>query len=162
MIESMNPRETILVAARAPMKIMGRNTIKDNIITLNWHMPVSFKPPLFAVALGKTRFTLRLLQASGIFSVNLVPLSMKDAAVYCGSFSGEHIDKFAKAGLEKGECSTIDCPYIKGSVVHMECKVAQSIDAGDHVLIIGTVLHEEKHNSMKRLFNQKDRIFVEL
>jgi flavin reductase (DIM6/NTAB) family NADH-FMN oxidoreductase RutF len=162
MIEFLNPRETIMVSCRAEMTILGKKVVKDNLITLNWHMPVSFQPSLLAIALAKNRYSLKIIQRSRLFCVNLIPLGMEKAAVFCGSYSGEHMDKFSKAGLEKTECSRIECPAIKGSVAHIECQVENEIIAGDHVIIIGKVLSSEKHSDEKRLYNLRDRIFTEI
>lgn len=162
MIEALNPRETVLVTSRAPMTILGKEVIKDNILTVNWHMPVSFKPPLFAVSIGKTRYSEKLIRKSRVFAVNFIPYSMKSAALYCGSYSGEHLDKFAKATLEKKECEQIDCPWIKGSVAHLECTLEQAIDAGDHIIFLGKVLQSRRHSHETRLISLQDNIFTEL
>ena len=57
MSELTDPRQVILVSSRAEMDILGKKELKDNIITLAWHMPVSFNPKLYAIAIGKTRFS---------------------------------------------------------------------------------------------------------
>jgi flavin reductase (DIM6/NTAB) family NADH-FMN oxidoreductase RutF len=53
-----NPRQTILLTCRWK----GR----DNIMTLDWHTPLSFDPMLYAVSIGKTRFSLNLVKKSKV------------------------------------------------------------------------------------------------
>jgi flavin reductase (DIM6/NTAB) family NADH-FMN oxidoreductase RutF len=89
-----NPRQTILLSCRGRASVLGKNLIKDNIITLSWHTPVSFEPVLYAIAIGKTRFSAKLISQSKVFCVNFVPFSMEKEAAYCGRNSGEHLDKF--------------------------------------------------------------------
>ena len=92
-IALLYPRQTILVTT----ELEG----KDNIITLDWHMPVSVKPLLYAICIGKKKFSRKLIDDSGVFAVNFVPYKLKDAAIFCGRNSGEHIDKFEKTVCDK-------------------------------------------------------------
>ena len=59
-----NPRQTILVTSRAEIDIIGKEVQKDDIITLSWHMPVSFKPSIYAIAIGKSKFSSKLIEKS--------------------------------------------------------------------------------------------------
>jgi len=70
MSEITSPRQTILVSCR--------DRIKDNLITVAWHMPASFSPELYAIALGKTRFSCRMIKKSKCFVVNFMPFNLKD------------------------------------------------------------------------------------
>ena len=51
------PRNVILVTCEAETDIMGKEVDKKNAITLSWHMPVSFNPWLYAIAIGKEKFS---------------------------------------------------------------------------------------------------------
>ena len=44
---------------------------KDNVMAAGWHMPVSVEPSLYAVAIGKARYTRDLIHRSKVFVVNL-------------------------------------------------------------------------------------------
>ena len=111
-----NPRQTILVSCRGKASVLGREVTKDNIITLSWHMPTSFEPNLYAIAIGKTRFSAKLIGQSKVFCVNFIPLSMEKEAAYCGRNSGEHIDKFEEGNILKEECEKISCPRLKEAI----------------------------------------------
>lgn len=155
-----NPRQVVLVTSRADMKIMGKDILKDNIITLAWHMPVSFSPSLYAIAVGKTRFSCGLIKKSKSFVVNFLPYSLKEKAVICGSKSGEHIDKFAEAKLTKEESSSVDCPRIKEAAGYLECEVVNEVEAGDHIIFIGKVLKSEEKEEVNRLFQVGGGVFT--
>ncbi len=156
-----NPRQTILVSARAKVSILGREVLKDNIITLSWHMPTSFEPMLYAVAIGKTRFSCKLIQKSKVFVVNFVPMSFEKEAAYCGRNSGEHIDKFDEANIIKEESEKIDCPRIKDAIAFMECEVIEEIEAGDHIIFIGKVLNSQlRDEGAERLFQKSGTDFT--
>ena len=150
-----NPRQTILVSCRGKASVLGREVAKDNIITLSWHMPTSFEPMMYAIAIGKTRFSAKLIQQSRVFCVNFVPLSMEKEASYCGRNSGEHVDKFEEKNILKEECEKINCPRLKEAIGFMECEVVNEVEAGDHIIFIGEVLYSElKDESAKRLFQK--------
>ncbi|MBU0628783.1 MAG: flavin reductase family protein [Nanoarchaeota archaeon] len=151
MSEVTDPRQVVLVSSREEMDVMGKKKLKDNIITLAWHMPVSFNPNLYAIAIGKTRFSCEIIKKSKVFVVNFMPFSLKEAAVFCGTKSGMHIDKFKEAGLGKEDCRNVDCPRIKEALAYIECKVVDEVDAGDHIIFIGQVLNSEFKKSGKRL-----------
>lgn len=159
MSELTDPRQVILVTCREEMNIMGKLQEKDNIITIAWHMPVSFNPQLYAISIGKTRFSLDVIKKSRAFVVNFIPYSLKDAALVCGTKSGMHIDKFKESGLTKVEADSVDCPKIREALAYIECEVFSEVDAGDHVVFIGRVLNSNVKRDGKRLF-QKDGEFI--
>lgn len=138
------PRQVILITSRY--------NEKDNIMTASWHTPVSFDPELYAVVIGKSRFSLELIERSNVFAVNFIPRELETQAVMVGRTSGRHKDKFKESKLEKQEASTIDCPVLAEAVAHLECEVQDKIDAGDHVIIIGKVMQRNINKSSKRLF----------
>ena len=159
MSELTDPRQVILVTSREEMDIFGKKEIKDNIITIAWHMPVSFNPNLYAVSIGKTRFSAEIIKKSKAFAVNFVGPLLKEQVLFCGTKSGMHIDKFSEAKLTKEECESIDCPRIKEALGYIECEVINEVDAGDHIIFIGKVLNSNIKKDGKRLM-QKDKDFI--
>ncbi len=159
MSELTDPRQVVLVSSRAEMDILGKKILKDNIITIAWHMPVSFEPNLYAVSIGKTRFSCGMIKKSKAFVVNFVPFSMQKEAVICGTKSGMHVDKFDEAKLKKEDAKSVDCARIKGALAYIECEVVNEVDAGDHIIFIGKVLSSEIKKNGKRLF-QNEKSFI--
>ncbi len=155
MSELTDPRQVILVTSREEMDILGKKQVKDNIITIAWHMPVSFNPKLYAISVGKTRFSCEIIKKSKAFVVNFIPFELKDKALLVGTKSGMHIDKFKEAGLTKEECDNIDCPRIKEALAYIECEVINEVDAGDHIIYIGKVLNSNIKKAGKRLLQQE-------
>lgn len=152
MSELTGPRQVVLVSSRSHMEVMGKEIEKDDIITVAWHMPVSSEPQLYAVSIGKTRFSCSIMQKSSSFVVNFIPYELEEKAVFCGSRSGEHIDKFKDSGLTMEEAQNIDCGRIKEALGYMECEVINEVDAGDHIIFIGKVVNSDLKEVSKRLF----------
>ncbi len=147
------PRQVVLVSSRAEAEVMGKRQEKQDIITLSWSMPVSFQPELYAIAVGKQRFSYRLIKESGVFCVNFMPYELKDKALFCGRNTGEHMDKFSESGFTPEECEKIHCPRIKEALAFMECEVKDEIEAGDHAIFIGEVMKSAEKKKGKRLFH---------
>ena len=63
--ETVYPRQVILVTSRAEVKsrFSTKHEKKDNIMTLSWHTPLSFNPELYAIIIGKSRFSYQLVFA---------------------------------------------------------------------------------------------------
>lgn len=159
------PRQVILVSCRARVKsrFSPKKEEKDNIITLGWHTPVSFAPELYAIVMGKTRYSYSLIHESKVFVVNFMPYKLKKEVLFCGTVSGETIDKFKETGLIKEEAETIDCCRIKQALGCLECEVTNEIEAGDHVIIIGKVLKTIAKRKDKKIFQiQGDRFTTTL
>ena len=66
---------------------------KFNLITIKWFMRTSIKPPMFAISIGKTRFSHKCLQKYRFFNLVILSQKMKNVAVLCGTKSGYEIDK---------------------------------------------------------------------
>jgi len=154
-----DPRQVILVTSREEMEILGKKEVKDNIITVAWHMPVSFEPFLYAISVGKTRFSCKIIQKSKAFVVNFVPFELKEQALKCGMISGEHKDKFKETKLGKEEAKSVDCLRIKEALAYIECEAVNEVDAGDHIIFIGKVLNSGVKKEGKRLM-QMDKDFT--
>ncbi|MCD6115143.1 flavin reductase family protein [bacterium] len=140
-----NPRQVILVTAR------WQDT--DDIITLAWHMPLSFNPMMYAISLGKKRFSLELIRNSKVFVVNFVSKEFKEDVLFCGEVSGREVDKFKETRFEKEEAETINCSRIKQALGYLECEVVDEIETGDHILFIGKVKKAELKKHGARLFH---------
>ncbi|KPL17900.1 MAG: hypothetical protein AMJ92_10515 [candidate division Zixibacteria bacterium SM23_81] len=123
---------TILVTAQ-----LGE---KSNIITLAWQTPVSSSPPMAAISVAPSRYSHQLIATSGEFVINVPPLSLLKAVVYCGSVSGRDEDKFQGAGLTAESAAVVSVPLIAECIGHLECQVSQRISAGDHTLFVGQVV----------------------
>ena len=143
-MDIQNPKQVILVSCRC----YG----KDNLVTLSWHSPVSFKPELYAIMLSKKRFSYKMIQDSRHFVVNFMPYDMKKEALFCGMHTGKNTDKFKELGLKKEEAEKINCPILKKCSAYMECRLVNEVEAGDHVILVGQVLKSGIKNKKRRLF----------
>ena len=117
-------------------------------------MPLSFGPMMYAISIGKTRFSLELIKKAKCFVINFMSKDFEKEIIYCGYHSGRNVDKFKETGLEKEEAEKINCPRIKQAIGWFECKVVQEIEVGDHILFIAEIVNAGlKEKGAKRLFH---------
>lgn len=153
-------RQTILVTCRGRLNLFGKEIERDDIITMDWHMPTSFEPFLYAISVGKKRTSYKLIKESRCFVVNFIPYELKDKALFCGRHSGMSIDKFAKSGLTKFPAVHVECFVIKEAIGWLECHVVQEIDTGDHVVFVGEVAYQKLKEDLPRLFHTEGDSFT--
>ena len=160
MLNIFNPRQTALISTRAEQDILGKKIIKDNLLAIDWHMPVSFTPMTYAISIDKNCFTKKQIEKSNVFTVNFMPITKKDQVRYCGRYNGEYIDKFKKTGLSKVESSKIECCNIKEAIAWLECNVIEEKTIGDHIIYIGEVVSIQTNKKGKRLFHTQTGNFT--
>ena len=66
--------------------------------------------------------------------------SIAAAVLYCGTHSGRTVDKFAATGLTPLEGSIVRPPLIGECVANFECRLAGSLETGDHTIFAGEVV----------------------
>ncbi len=137
------PKQVVLITAR--------HQGNEKIWPMDWHFPLSFVPKLYGIALNPKGFGAELVFGSGVFVVNFVPASWEKVIFMCGDIPGRRADKFALAGSTREEAESVDAPRLAESLGALECAVRQKIEVGDHVLVIGEVLHEVFLASAPRL-----------
>ena len=103
---------------------------KTNTMTIGWgFIGVQWAKPVFVVLVRESRFTKKLLEENGQFTVN-VPLGKCDPNILavCGTKSGRDLDKFAALGLTAEPGLTVDVPAIRELPLTVECKVIYKQD----------------------------------
>ncbi len=113
---------------------------KDNIVTIAWNTTLSHNPMLVGIAVSRENYSNCMIKKGKEFVINIPGADLKDKVKYCGSVSGEEIDKFERAGLTKISASKVKPPLIQECLGHVECKLIKSIEFGDHTFFIGKVV----------------------
>ncbi len=111
-----------------------------NVATLAWITTVSSEPPLISIAVGRTRYTHGCISGSKDFVLNLPTMNILREVQLAGSLSGRDGDKFEKIGLTPAESIAVKAPRIEECAAHLECKVVDVKEAGDHTVFIGKVV----------------------
>lgn len=94
---------------------------------------VSLDPLLVGFFPAKTSSSWPLIRDAGRFCINVLA---DDQADLSGTFATRGTDKFAGVSWQPGESGA---PLLADCVAWIECDLASEIDAGDHLLVLGTV-----------------------
>ena len=111
-----------------------------NIITLGMFMYISQKPPLVCIGVTDRRYSHKLIMEQGEFAINVPTAEIVDEMHRCGITSGRDMDKFEAHGLTPVPAQKIKSALIEECYGHLECKVWNSFECGDHTLIVGEVI----------------------
>jgi flavin reductase (DIM6/NTAB) family NADH-FMN oxidoreductase RutF len=108
-----------------------------NIAT--WVMQTAMGGKVLAVALYQPDYTIELVRESGILNVNLLTINQTSLIRKLGRLSGRTTDKFKNLPHALDERG---CPYLTEAIGYAQCRVIDSIGAGDHDLFICDVLKQ--------------------
>lgn len=133
---SHNPFNAI-VAPRPIGWISTRGPLGDNLAPYSFFNAVAYTPPQVMFASTGVKDSLRALRETGVFCVNIVTAALTDAMNATSANAAPGMDEYTLAGLEKAECTTIDCPRVAASPAALECQVMQIIPLkGDNNFMI--------------------------
>jgi flavin reductase ActVB len=96
---------------------------------------LSLSPPLVLVCLEKRADCYPAFMSCTSFAVSVLAAGQTDLAL---RFAERDIDKFAGTPASPGEATGM--PLIDGALAHLECRVYNRVDGGDHAIIVGEVL----------------------
>lgn len=105
-------------------------------LTTQSFVSVSIDPPLLLVSLDKTSRTLRALLGTKAFVVNFLAAGRGDLAT---QFASKGDDKFAGVAWRPSIAAKSSPILANDSVAYAECLVTQTIEAGDHWLVVASV-----------------------
>jgi len=111
-----------------------------NIITLGMFMYISVNPPLVCIGVSDKRYSHGLIMKQGEFAINVPTAKIIEEMHMCGITSGREMDKFEAHGLTPTEPQVIKSKLIGECYGHLECKVWNHWECGDHTLIVGEVV----------------------
>jgi flavin reductase (DIM6/NTAB) family NADH-FMN oxidoreductase RutF len=120
------------------LSCVGENG-SPNILTVSWVSVVCATPPMVGVAIRTERFSYKLIRDTGEFVLNIPPASLLRAVDFCGTASGETVDKFSRANLTPVPGVKVRPPLIEECPINLECVVRQALPLGSHVLFLAEV-----------------------
>ena len=129
-IKTKYPEQVVIAIAR------DKNG-KANPITLGWTMIVSGTPPMMAIAVAATHYSIETIRSSKCFTIAFPSSDMADAALFFGTKSGRDIDKLAQFDCKTAPAGSIDSVLLSDAVANFECVLESETLAGDHIIFVG-------------------------
>ncbi len=130
---------------------------KANPVTLGWTMIASYQPPMMAIAVAKTHYSIKTIRHSKCFTIAFPSAQMAEAALFFGSRSGRDADKFAEFNAQHGRvhCKTspakkIDSVLLADAVANFECTLESQTSVGDHIIFVGRIVASHVNTRPKK------------
>lgn len=124
-IDVLSYSKEILTALKSGVLITAKSGEKINPMTISWgSLGIEWNKLIFTTYVRTGRFTHKLLEESGEFTVN-IPLNSKVGKILgvCGSKSGKDIDKVKELNLTAIYSDNFSTPGFKELPLTLECKV---------------------------------------
>jgi len=113
---------------------------KENAMAAAWHSSISYKPPIYGVAVSPKRFTYQLIVDSKEFGINFLPFEAVELIAKVGGSGGQDIDKFERFGIAKGKPVKTGVPILEAAYAAYECNLIDDQGYGDHRWLVGEVV----------------------
>ena len=115
-------------------------------LTANAVTSVSLAPPLLLVCVDRKAESHVHFFTSKVFVVNVLSEEQEDLSRRFAVSGG---DKFTDVACHPGR---LGAPVLDGTLAHLECRIVETHEGGDHVIHIGEVEHAEVHSGRPLLF----------
>jgi 3-hydroxy-9,10-secoandrosta-1,3,5(10)-triene-9,17-dione monooxygenase reductase component len=119
---------------------------KPNGLTANAFLSLSLDPPLVLISVDKNATCYACFQLQNGFTVNFLSEDQEEVS---RRFATKGIDKFAGLGWRVGNNGAA---IIDGALAHVECKISQCYEGGDHTIVIGEILEARATGDRPLLF----------
>lgn len=123
---------------------------KANPVTLGWTMIASYEPPMMAIAVAKTHYSIKTIRHSKCFTIAFPSAQMAEVALFFGSRSGRDTDKFAEFDCKTLPAKKINAVLLADAVANFECTLESQISAGDHIIFVGKVVASHVNTKRKK------------
>lgn len=112
---------------------------QPDFVTLAWATIACGTPPFIAIALNKSRHSLKGIKQNTGFSVNIPNRELVKETDYCGLVSGAKTDKAKDCNFKVYYGAVASAPYIEQCPVNIGCIAEHIVKLGSHYLIAGAV-----------------------
>lgn len=121
--------------------VSSRHAGRHNVMAAAWNSGLDFTPAKMLVVIDKSTFTRELVEASGVFALNVPARALAREVKAVGEVSGRALpggDKFAHVGLQHFPGAVLDVPLVAGCVGWLECRLLREPhNQSAHDLFIG-------------------------
>lgn len=140
--------------------ITSRGPQGHNIMAAEWVIQISYSPVLIAVFIHDGSYTIKNITKTKEFGVNVASQEQTTEVSVAGGYSGSEIDKMKIKNVFKiTKPHKIKTPMIANCTINAECKLVRKEKLGDHVMIVGKVVHMEYDETKSPLMYHRGRYF---
>ena len=137
-----------------PFCLVGSLTESNqtNFMALSWWSYLSNHPATVGICVNHRAATNRNIKRTGEFSLCVVDESLAEAAMKCGTSSGDQVEKAEAYGIVLAKAEQIGAGLVQKSRVALECRVLQCVSLADHDLFLAEVVAVHMEESYRALY----------
>ena len=140
--------------------ITSRGTKGHNVMAAEWVIQISYNPILIAIFIHNGSQTMKNIGKTKEFGVNVASKDQTTEVNVAGGYSGSEIDKLKIKNVFKTiKPQKIKTVMISGCTINAECKLVRKEKMGDHVMLVGKVVHIKHDGAKSPLIYHKGRYF---
>ena len=113
---------------------------RHNAAPIAYTMVLSIRPPMIGIAVHPSRYSFDIIKKTDEFALNIPTRELLHHAQYLGSLTGEEFDKLELTKLPYFRARKLNTVLLEGCVGWIECALEDTIELGDHFLMIGRVV----------------------
>lgn len=133
---------------------------RPNVMTAEWALQISYQPVLIGVFIHDGSQTLKNIEKTKEFGINIASQGQTTEVNIAGGYSGIELDKLKIKNIFKLiKPQKIKTPLIAGCIINAECKLVKKEKLGDHFMIVGKVVYIRHDDSKSPLVYHKGRYF---
>jgi flavin reductase (DIM6/NTAB) family NADH-FMN oxidoreductase RutF len=147
---SVSPRAMyrFMIGVVVPRPIAFVSTVSGagafNVAPFSYFNAITNRPPLVGVSInrraGEPKDTLRNIQETGDFVVNVVNEALLERAVRASGDWPKDVDEFDLTGLTPVKSDLVRSPRVGESPVSLECRLHRVIELGDAFFTVGEIV----------------------
>jgi flavin reductase (DIM6/NTAB) family NADH-FMN oxidoreductase RutF len=150
-----NPREALrqacaLFATGVTVATVRASNGSPHGLTVSSFTSVSIEPPLVLICIDYTCPFLAHFRLSTNFAVNVLSESQRDLSVIFAEKPEGRFEGLAWHANHTG------APLLAGCLATIECRVTTILEAGDHAIFLGEVVHAEWNEGRPLLYFNRD------
>jgi flavin reductase (DIM6/NTAB) family NADH-FMN oxidoreductase RutF len=115
-------------------------------LTANAVTSVSLEPPLLLICVDRKAETFPHFFDSKLFVLNILAAHQEELSRRFATSGGNKFDGLAF------RVGRLDTPILDGTLGHVECRIVDTHEAGDHVIHLGEVEHAEAADGRPLIF----------
>ena len=120
-----------------------------------WFTRASNEPYLVSVSVWHRNYTHEKIAQSRVYAINILGKGKRDLVIHFGHQSGRDVNKFKDIVYRTGRSSA---PILhQDAIAYVDCKVVDTMKAGDHTIFLGYVLDAENLQRLDpEVYHRKD------
>ena len=137
--------------------ITSNGPFGHNVMACEWTHQISYDPPLIVLAIRDYKTTYKNIIESKEFGINIAADDQTVFSAVSGNRSGKDVDKIKmleELGFAFVKAKHINTLMVKGASANIECKLVETIDIGDHPLLVGEIVSFRESGKSPLVYHQ--------